>query len=317
MDNQNRSEDQIMTKKCAIKKIKITGAQYYEGYHPAKEVFKSLGHFNGVYEIDGEKVNGHDSWTKLRVNSNAVSLIWSDDLFGSTGWVITNNPGQPRLFTKTTASCPHSLSDWKILEYGNFTTADQVKPATKLRSESLGDFKPVPAWVLAQLDIDDQEIDSPPVTDIYTMLAHSIPDTHTYIHNYGCSGISDFAVYKNFGFSPDPVSVAIDQWKSCISCSTENMGITADPYIFDKNEEICTNTPGNIERATCECDVELATRLRTLKITEQRKASRNCILDKSENSNCCFNGNIGKFSSFIPEETCCLKDGTLEEIKNC
>ena len=42
-------------KKCAIKKIKITGAQYYEGYHPAKEVFKSLGHFNGVYEIDGEK----------------------------------------------------------------------------------------------------------------------------------------------------------------------------------------------------------------------------------------------------------------------
>jgi len=306
---------------CPIKKIRITGAQMYEGYNWSKKIMKSLGHFNGVYEIESEMFKDHNTWTKQRPDSRSVSLQWTDDIFGATGWILTNKPGQPRFFTYSIDDCPHTLGDWQLLEYGNKTVVGNEKSADSLVYQSLGDFKPVPSWVLAQLDDQpDSDIDQPetPVEDIFTMLAHLVPEKLENLYSYGCTGLSDLRLFSTPGIRADSVDMAINKWKKCVSCAQDVLGATADPYMFDTSSNQCLNTSGNVERALCDCDFALASTLRNLEVKDKRLSSKDCFVVKpSANQQCCFNLQSGLFAPFNTQISCCSREGTVESIGTC
>jgi len=227
---------------CSIQKIRVTGAQLYTAYNWSKSVMKSLGHFNGIYELEEDQVANHPIWTKKRPDSKSdVSLQWTDDIFGATGWLLTNTPGQPRFFSYSVDDCPGNLGNWQLLEYGNKTVIGNEKLAEKIKVESLGDFKPIPSWVLAQMD-DQSDFEAKslvPISDVYTMLAHITPDNHYKVHTYGCNGISDLQFYSTPGVKTDVVTGAINEWKRCVTCAQTTLGATADPYMFDTDNNIC------------------------------------------------------------------------------
>lgn len=313
---------------CGIKKIRVTGAQHYDGYNPSRAVMKSLGHFNGVYEIDSDLTNGHPSWTKLRPDSRSVTIQWVDDIFGATGWVITNNPGQPRFYSYSINDCPTELHNWQLLEYGNKTVLGDEKPADKLGFESLGDFKPIPSWVLAQLDDQEEQKgfqtlkpEQIAVEDIFTMLAHVVPDKQTNLQTYGCNGISDLRLFTTPGIKVDKVSEAIDEWKKCILCSQDFLGATFDPYIFDSDKNICLNTAGNIERAMCDCDYAFAKKVKNMEVGAYTLTSKDCVLKStirvSRPEKCCFDGETDLFVQYDVRKNCCSNSGLLQPKDSC
>lgn len=308
---------------CAIQKIRVTGAQVYNGFNWSKQVMKSLGHFNGVYELDeSEIVNSRQMWTKHRADSRSVSLQWADDIFGATGWILTNNPGQVRFFSYSIDDCPNSLGNWQLLEYGNKTVIGNEKTAGNLRTESLGDFKPIPNWVIAQLDdeMEFKEFHPVPVADIFTMLAHVVPDKHEKLHTFGCNGISDLKFYATPGIPTDPVTAAINEWKRCVTCAQNTLGATADPYMFDPEHNTCLNTPGNIERALCDCDYGLASQVQQYPIDDYVLTNKDCIITSStlsRNQQCCFSPMTGIFTTYNSQTNCCSKEGSIQSIGTC
>ena len=135
---------------------------------------------------------------------------------------------------------------FSVIYHSAQTVLGDEKPADKLGFESLGDFKPIPSWVLAQLDDQEEQKgfqtlkpEQIAVEDIFTMLAHVVPDKQTNLQTYGCNGISDLRLFTTPGIKVDKVTEAIDEWKKCILCSQDFLGATFDPYIFDSDKNIC------------------------------------------------------------------------------
>ena len=61
---------------------------------------KSLGHFNGIYELESEETNGRPVWTRQRPENRTVSIEWTENIYGKPAWILTNHPGKGFLCRK-------------------------------------------------------------------------------------------------------------------------------------------------------------------------------------------------------------------------
>jgi len=303
---------------CGYEKIRVFGTQKYQGL-TAKATMKSLGHFNGIYELESEETNGRPVWTRQRPENRTVSIEWTENIYGKPAWILTNHPGQLRFVHFSEEDCPDRLITWQLLENGNRTDSQLIKPAPEVKLVPMLEARPVPRWVEAQLD-DNTELEEADfeVSDIFTMLAHFAPQKHFKLHTYACSSLSDKRIFMTPQGGADLVLEAVNNWKRCVTCAQEVFGATADPYKFDKTAKSCTNTSGNIEKSLCECDLEFAKTIRPMKIPNRPLTESECTLvSQSRRQKCCFNQKKNLFKIYNSDISCCSDVGTIESLGTC
>ena len=66
----------------------------------AKATMKSLGHFNGIYELESEETNQFGHANDQKTGINWVSIEWTENIYGKPAWILTNHPGKAFLCRK-------------------------------------------------------------------------------------------------------------------------------------------------------------------------------------------------------------------------
>lgn len=164
----------------------------------------------------------------------------------------------------------------------------------------------------------------PPITNIFEMSDAFLDGSNNSFDNsdvtdYGCAGRNTWDAFTPIlGAPADEADKAFFKWKKCIQCATDAYGDVA-PYTFDKDNRVCSNAVGTIERAACECDNKVVTILNGLTPDNALKNSNGnrCVRTGAGNGSCCEQAGNGLFNHYNPNYYCCSSSGIVREIGNC
>ena len=91
-------------------------------------------------------------------------------------------------------------------------------------------------------------------------------------------------------------------------------------YLIELKLYFSVNTPGNIERALCDCDYDLAVKVQPLIIDDHTLTDRDCILSSTtigRTQKCCYNTGTGLFTTYNSRTRCCSTEGNVQSVGTC